>query len=221
MLLLFFACISSSKIPNPSKHPLYKYAQPLSKGVEAQYKRIAEKKDEDIKPWERFFIRSTFHHMTAVGDIIAPEASQIVRALTLMDIPEPNNPNRNVDKCRANRKPQKGDTVVPLPNRYFSRSKRINKKVRSLKLGIHRDAFKVSNSDPRMRYAYNPVCYEITKTKDGKKKVRAYVWMKWSRKSSTTTYLPLGPFAIHFPDNLIYIAGKATPYYAETEWVLK
>lgn len=222
-IVALWSCLHSQKydtIPEPKKHLLYSIAHPISKEVEKHYVRIAKKKEEEIKPWERFFIRSTFHHMTAVGDIIAPEASQIVRALTLMDIPPPDNPNRSVNNCKANRIPQKGDTIVPLPPRYFSRSLRINEKVRKLSIGIHRDAFSVHNSDPRMRFAYNPVCYEITKTQNGKKKVRAYVWMKWSRAPTTTTYLPLGPFAVNFPDSLIYIAGKATPYYAQTEWIL-
>jgi hypothetical protein len=213
MWVFFLAACSGKKI-----------IAPINKGFSSFYVGVAQKKEEKITPLERFAVRSSFHHMTAIGDVLFPESSVILKHLLYANHPLPENPNRstkNRKHCMAQKKPQSSDTVIKLSSSYFRNAKKLNARIRKKNLGVHFDAFADGSVEDRVRYAYNPVCYEITKTPIGERKVRAYIWMKWSRSHRVKTPLTLGPFAVSFPDSLIHVAGPATPYYAVAEWELK
>ena len=213
-MLVFFLVACSGK----------KMAAPINKGFSSFYVGVAKKKEENITPVERFAVRSSFHHMTAIGDVLFPESSVILKHLLYANHPIPENPNRstkNRKHCIAQKTPRSLDTEIKLSGAYFRKAKKLNARIRKKPVGIHFDAFTEKSVEARVRYAYNPVCYEITKTSTGGKKVRAYIWMKWSRSSHVKTPLKLGPFAVKFPDSLIHVAGPATPYYAVAEWELQ
>ena len=210
MFLYFLAC-SPSRI-----------AQPINVGLTKFYREVAQKKDKDITPLERFVVRSTFHHMSAVGDLLYPESSLIIKYLLYSNIDTPKNANRKTRSkadCLAQKTPKELDTTLELPSGYFRKAKKLRARINKLSLGIHFDAFTAGSVEKRVLYAYNPVCYDIRKSSKGKK-VRAYIWMNWSKNYKVATPLQLGPFLVAFPDSLIHVAGPAIPYYAVSEWEL-
>ena len=96
-LLILSGCLSKKTV------------EPINKGFSSFYTGVAKKKDEDITPIERFAVRSSFHHMTAVGDLLFPESSVILKHLLYAKIPSPENPKRstkNRKHCIAQKNPK-------------------------------------------------------------------------------------------------------------------
>ena len=201
---------------------LSKIAQPVNVGLTQFYENVAQKKDKDITPLERFVVRSTFHHMSAVGDVLYPESSLIIKYLLYGNIPTPQKINRTTTSkkhCIDQKTLLAGDTELEVPSAYFQKAPKFHARIKKLSFGIHFDAFTYGSVEKRVLYAYNPVCYEIIPSPKGKR-VRAYIWMNWSKNSKDKTPLQLGPFLVQFPDALIHVAGPATPYYAVSQWEL-
>ena len=90
---------------------LHRHHIPKLQRLNQYYLDIAQKYDRtqkgEITGLEYFVVRSTFHHMTAVGDLLFPEASLIVKKLLYADRPKPTRPNRNIYNCRSYRTPLK------------------------------------------------------------------------------------------------------------------
>ena len=229
-LINFAERVSDSQIKNPSHlemftHRSFHHHLQLLENTNAKYLRVAQKYDgtikEEISAVEYFAVRSTFHHMTAVGDILFPEASLIVKKLLYVNRPKPTKVKRNIYSCRSYRKPYAKDDVVVIPSNYFRKAKKLNQRIRAKGVGVHVDSYDEESVEPRVAFAYNPSCYDVKRLPNGKKHVRMYMWMNWSRESDVPTPLLIWKgYRFGFPDCLIHVAGTTVPYYAMSEWVL-